>query len=201
MTRMRFRWWVPTLIAISVTHCNGEIPRAQESTGAAEIALTNGPTGIACLRLTVAGASRKEVRKFSLRSGERALFRLNGLPLGDAGFSADAFPVSCDQALSDATPTWISGRPRLACTRSGPRQFPCACMNYAGLVGRHRRRRYRAASITVPASPRNGGGPAIVGYLVQRARHAARDATATVYGDLAARFEHVPNASACALHP
>ena len=108
MTRMWLRWLVLTLGASSLLHCNLEVPLTDEKAGAAEIALTNSPTDVACLRLTISGASRTDVRKFPLTSGERAVFRLNGLPLGDARFSADAFGVSCDQSLSDTTPSWTS---------------------------------------------------------------------------------------------
>jgi hypothetical protein len=91
-----------------LTHCSSEPLLPNEEVGEAEVALTNSPTDVSCLRLTVAGPSRTDVRKFPLSSGRRSVFRLNGLPVGNASFTADAFPIGCNQSLSGVTPTWYS---------------------------------------------------------------------------------------------
>jgi hypothetical protein len=101
--------WLALMVAIGgLTHCSSDEPLRSEEVAEAEVSLTNAPTDVSCLRLTVAGASRTDVRKFPLNSGQRALFRLNGLPVGNASFVADAFSVSCNQPLSGASPTWYS---------------------------------------------------------------------------------------------
>lgn len=79
-----------------------------EAFGSAEIALTNAPEDVACVRVTVAGQKRSVVRKFPLDTGERALFRMKGLPVGNSTFSADAYGVACDDVNGSVTPTWYS---------------------------------------------------------------------------------------------
>ncbi len=106
--RARFGMLALTVAAGGLTHCGSETLLPEEDVGEAEIALTNAPTDVSCLRLTVAGASRTDVRKFPLTSGQRTLFRLNGLPVGNVSFTADAFAIGCNQSLSGVTPTWYS---------------------------------------------------------------------------------------------
>src|SRR6185503_16072595 len=101
-------WLALTVAAGGLTHCSSETPQPNENLGEAEVALTNAPTDVSCLRLTVAGPTRTDVRKFPLTSGQRSIFRLNGLPVGNASFTADAFPVSCNQSFQGVTPTWYS---------------------------------------------------------------------------------------------
>ena len=79
-----------------------------EAFGSAEIALTNAPDDVGCVRVTVAGQKRSVVREFPLDTGERALFRMNGLPVGNSTFSADAYGVACDAVNGGVTPTWYS---------------------------------------------------------------------------------------------
>jgi hypothetical protein len=88
--------------------CSDDTVPAGENVGQAEVALTNTPNDVKCVRLTVEGPSRTDVRKFSLTTGQRAVFKLQGLPVGKDTFSADAFNVSCDQSLHGVSPTWYS---------------------------------------------------------------------------------------------
>src|SRR5262245_20785173 len=79
--RARFGLLALTVAAGGLTHCGSETPVADDEVGEAEVALTNAPTDVSCLRLTVSGTARTDVRKFPLTSGQRTLFRLNGLPV------------------------------------------------------------------------------------------------------------------------
>jgi hypothetical protein len=107
--RARFGWLAISVAAGGLVHCGSDTnPLPNENLGEAEVALTNAPTDVSCLRLTVAGSARTDVRTFPLVSGQRTALRLNGLPVGNVSFSADAFPVSCSQSLSGVTPTWYS---------------------------------------------------------------------------------------------
>jgi hypothetical protein len=107
--RARFGLLALTVAAGGLTHCSSENPESsRESTGEAEVALTNAPTDVSCLRLTIGAPSRTDVRKFPLTSGQKATFRLQGVPVGNASFAADAFPVSCDKPLTGVNPTWYS---------------------------------------------------------------------------------------------
>jgi hypothetical protein len=106
--RARFGWLALMVATGGLTHCSSETPLQNEEAGEAEVSLTNAPTDVSCLRLTVAGPMRTEVRKFPLNSGQRTLFRLNGLPVGNVSFVADAFPMNCNQSLSGVSPTWFS---------------------------------------------------------------------------------------------
>jgi hypothetical protein len=106
--RTRFGLLALTVAASGLAHCGTESTPQEDNLGEAEVALTNAPADVSCLRLTVAGPGRTDVRKFTLTSGQRAVYRLNGLPVGNASFSADAFPVSCDKSLSGVPSTWYS---------------------------------------------------------------------------------------------
>src|SRR5688572_25096718 len=98
--------------------CSDDRSLAQENVGEAEVKLTNAPSDVKCLRLTVNGPSRTDVRKFPLETGQRAVFRLNGLPVGDDTFTAHAFSAPCEKLTSGANPTWFSD-PVVARVRAG----------------------------------------------------------------------------------
>lgn len=85
--------------------CGAEPTPSPELTGEAEVALTNKPADVSCLRITVQG-TRRDVRSFNLTG--KAVFRLTGLPVGNDTFSAEAFQASCANVTSTAIPTWLS---------------------------------------------------------------------------------------------
>ncbi len=95
----------------AITACSSSSPdpvaQGDESVGEVEVALTNAPSDVSCLRLTVAG-SRTDVRTFDLDEGDKASFKLKGLPVGNASISADAFPVACNKIGNGGKPTWYS---------------------------------------------------------------------------------------------
>lgn len=80
---------------------------AEEAVGEIDVALTNAPSDVSCVRVSVVGA-RTDVRKFDLETGKKASFSLSGLPVGVVSVSADAFPVACNKVLTGAAPSWIS---------------------------------------------------------------------------------------------
>jgi hypothetical protein len=98
--------------------CSDDRSRSRESVGEAEVELTNAPSDVKCLRLTVNGPSRTDVRKFPLVTGQRAVFRLSGLPVGDDTFTAHAFAAKCENLNAGATATWYS-EPVVARIRAG----------------------------------------------------------------------------------
>jgi hypothetical protein len=78
-----------------------------EGVGEMEVALTNAPGDVSCVRVAVVG-SRSDVRKFDVSPGKKASFSLTGLPVGVVSVSADAFSVACSKVVTGADPTWYS---------------------------------------------------------------------------------------------
>ncbi|HVR18036.1 MAG TPA: hypothetical protein VMS65_00020, partial [Polyangiaceae bacterium] len=97
--------------------CSSERNRP-EDVGQAQVELTNTPKDVKCLRLTVDGPQRTDVRKFPLTAGQRAVFQLDGLPVGNDTFTAHAFAASCSSLTAGASPTWYS-EPVVAQIRAG----------------------------------------------------------------------------------
>jgi hypothetical protein len=75
--------------------------------GVAEIALTNAPDDVHCVRLSVHHGSDTLENLFPLTPGEKAVFRLEDLPLGLVRFEGDAFEAACS-AIAGQTPSWIA---------------------------------------------------------------------------------------------
>lgn len=80
---------------------------SEESVGEIDVALTNAPTDVTCVRVAVVG-SRTDVRGFDLAPGKKASFSLTGLPVGTVSVSADAFSVACNKIVSGVNPSWYS---------------------------------------------------------------------------------------------
>jgi hypothetical protein len=78
-----------------------------EKVGEIEVALTNAPSDVSCVRVAVVG-SRTSVSKFDLVLGQKAVFKLQGLSVGNASVSADAFPVACNKLSSNVDASWYS---------------------------------------------------------------------------------------------
>jgi hypothetical protein len=98
------------LVAGAAASCSSVEPTGQddvEDLGEAEVALTNSPTDVSCLRVKVTG-TRTDTRSFPLTAGQKVVFRLTGLPVGTDTFSAEAFSVSCANVRSSVNPTWVS---------------------------------------------------------------------------------------------
>ncbi len=74
----------------------------------AEIALTEVPENVHCIRITAAGA-RAVVDNFGVVPDQRSVFRMNHLPVGAVRFYGEAFPGDCDNLDTGETPSWIGG--------------------------------------------------------------------------------------------
>jgi hypothetical protein len=108
---MRAHWTIAlasTTALLAAAGCSNK-PGAHEpeALGEAEVSLTNSPSDVRCLRITVVG-TRTDVRTFPVTTGQKAVFRMGALPVGDDSFSAEAFPVVCGSVTTGVTPTWIS---------------------------------------------------------------------------------------------
>ena len=73
----------------------------------ARIAITQAPSDVSCLRVSVAGA-RSVSRSFDVKQGQSTVFVLSGLPDGAATFLAEAFPQSCVYVGASSTADWVS---------------------------------------------------------------------------------------------
>jgi hypothetical protein len=80
---------------------------SSEEVGELDVALTNAPSDVSCVKLTLAG-SRTDVRTFDLAAGKKASFSLSGLPVGTLSVSADAFPLACNKVIPGADASWYS---------------------------------------------------------------------------------------------
>jgi hypothetical protein len=94
-------------LVVVAAGCSEGTPADGDLTGEAQFALAQVPEAVTCVRITVAG-TRSVVRLFAVAPGEPAVLELNGLPLGEGVFSADAFVSSCDAIDSGSVPAWIS---------------------------------------------------------------------------------------------
>lgn len=95
-----------SITAVAFLGCSSE-DDGGELFGQAEVALTNAPEDVACLRISVDG-QRSDVRTFSVTPGEKQVFVLDGLPVGVVSVSADAFALECNGLANDVAPTWFS---------------------------------------------------------------------------------------------
>src|SRR5688500_238913 len=89
------------IAALPACGSEGAEPGDLGEVGEVEVALTNTPSDVSCLRITVEGA-RTDTRKFSLTTGQNAVFQLSGLPVGNAAFTGEAFPMACNKLTSSA---------------------------------------------------------------------------------------------------
>jgi hypothetical protein len=78
--------------------------------GTVVLALTNVPTDVRCVRVTVTGG-QTVVRLFDVMPGQASNLALPGLPVGPVTVYEDAFNVACSD-VTEATPaTWVSEAP------------------------------------------------------------------------------------------
>lgn len=95
--------------ASSFASCTADVApdNPDSELGVAEVALTNAPDDVRCVRLSVEGDADTVENSFPLSPGEKAVFRLEGLPVGLVRFSGDAFDAACDQ-LAGKSPSWTA---------------------------------------------------------------------------------------------
>jgi hypothetical protein len=79
----------------------------ESGVGTVVLSLTEVPEDVLCMRITVAGA-RTVVRTFDTTPAVPSVFRMGGLPLGEATFTGEAFPSVCAAIGPDILPNWIS---------------------------------------------------------------------------------------------
>jgi len=92
---------------LAVIGCSGE-GDSEELIGRAEIAITQVPSDVRCIRLVATG-SRVSQQDFNVMPGQSSILALNALPTGTVTFSGDAFNSPCNQA---SPLTWSTGWPR-----------------------------------------------------------------------------------------
>lgn len=100
-------------VGIFLAGCQGVIGSEVESesgdaslVGAATLALTQVPSDVQCLRVSIQG-DRTVVRKVAVVGGSSMLLDLGRLPLGDVVFSANAYDAACD-SLSATVLSYIA---------------------------------------------------------------------------------------------
>ena len=100
------------LLGASACSVDSNPKSAQESVGEIDVALTNAPSDVSCVKISVQGP-RSDVRSFDLATGKKASFSLSGLPVGVVSVSANAYPVACNKVAGGADPTMMPVTRRL----------------------------------------------------------------------------------------
>jgi streptogramin lyase len=104
MRRERERWTLLLAAALAGCLSGPESP----DLGAAEVAITQVPASVLCLRITVTG-TRSSVRSIDVAAGgSTAALTLGGLSLGATTFSGEAFSVACSAVTSSSVATWVA---------------------------------------------------------------------------------------------
>ena len=92
---------------LAVIGCSGDGADREELTGRAEIAITQVPPDVLCVRIVAAG-SRVSQQSFNVMPGQSSILALNALPTGAVTFSGDAFNSPCNQVGGMSTPTYVA---------------------------------------------------------------------------------------------
>jgi hypothetical protein len=104
----RLRSFAIAFFLLPLGACNkGDDAASREPTGQAQIAITNAPSDVRCIRVNAAG-TRMVTTSFGLSSGGRSVFTMPGLPVGLVTFTADAFAMVCPAVNESTVPTWVS---------------------------------------------------------------------------------------------
>jgi hypothetical protein len=93
--------------AALLTVACGAAQDSSENVGEARAQLTRVPSDVACIDISVAGASTVH-RRFDVTAGASTNFALRSLPTGNVTFTAFAYPTPCAQVAADANPSWLS---------------------------------------------------------------------------------------------
>ena len=81
---------------------------SQEDVGTATLSLTKSPADAQCLRLSVQGPARSLTKLLPLTGGQSTIFRLEGLPVGLATFTGEAFNAPCAGVFVNSVRSWYS---------------------------------------------------------------------------------------------
>jgi len=102
------RYLAGVALCSMVFGCSSPNPEAEEQgLGVATAAVTNVPTDVACIVITVTG-NRVAERKFDVTAGASSILAMNGLPVGAVTFTGNAYPTACSAVTSSSSPTWLS---------------------------------------------------------------------------------------------
>ncbi len=93
-------------VLAAVTACQSSSDEG-EDIGTAELNLLDVPIGVGCIRVSAAG-SRVVTRNFDVFSNQHSQFSMNGLPLGNVLFSAEAFNTTCS-GIGSTVASWSGG--------------------------------------------------------------------------------------------
>ena len=85
---------------------SGSPDGSDENVASAVIAITNAPTDVRCVEISVQGTRTVE-RSFDVVPGQSTQFQMSGLPAGSANFSGNAFNVAC-ASTNGVLATWVA---------------------------------------------------------------------------------------------
>jgi len=88
-----------------LTAC-GDHQTLNQDIGSAQLAITQVPADVACIRIDAAGV-RSVQRDYDVTPGQSSILPLHGLPAGDVKFNANAFAGACAQVAPGSAPTWV----------------------------------------------------------------------------------------------
>jgi hypothetical protein len=93
--------------ALFAAACGSSSDDSSELVGHAEAAISEVPASVACIRITAIG-SRTVERRYSVTAGQKSVFALTGMPLGNVTFVGDAFDVACSVVDATTRASWVS---------------------------------------------------------------------------------------------
>lgn len=102
---------------VAMTACSSE---GEPDAGVISLAVASAPTGAACLRVTVEGASGSVQRTLRLSPGNPTTGTLSGLPLGQVSVEAEAFDYACSSLTNASVASWVSNPTSAILTPGAP---------------------------------------------------------------------------------
>ena len=96
-------------LALVLAACSSQPDHGTSSLddASARLAITQAPSDVSCLRITVSGAKILS-RLFDVKAGQSTVFVLSQLPDGKQTFSAEAFSQSCGFVGASSSAGWVS---------------------------------------------------------------------------------------------
>jgi hypothetical protein len=106
--------------AVLLSACASRGLVSSNEVGSVEVAVTNVPTDVACIRLTLARPDTIVQRAFDVAVGASSVLSVGGLPVGPMTFRADAFGAACSAVGASEAPGWISNEQTVSITAGVP---------------------------------------------------------------------------------
>lgn len=97
-----------SIVALGVVVMAACSSQSEPEAGVISLAVASAPTGTACLKVTVEGASGSVQRTLALSPGNPTTGTLSGLPLGEVSVEAQAFNSACSGLTASSVATWVS---------------------------------------------------------------------------------------------